>query len=583
MLLSLSILLLFIAPLLSMLSLKKDYIFSSLSGFIFVVLAALICVDIIPELIEASGWEIFFFLLLGLLMPFVSERLFYQTNTVHSAVIVIGMLGLVIHTMADGAILATHDAGENLAIGVALHRIPIGLFVWWFLKPHFGSTIAYIVLSMIASGTLLGYAFAESILNLLHSNEVAYFQAFVVGSLIHVLFHKPPIKTTCSSRGLVNQKAEGLGNLMGLLCVFYLLSNTTHHAEEATWLTGISNTVVNLALEMSPMLLLALFFAGLINAFMSDSFVSWLKYGNPWQQAARGMVVGIPLPLCSCSVIPVYHSLIKKGVPSSAAIAFLIATPELGIDALLISLPLLGTELTITRLICAALLASLVAILVSKVSSNWKNCGPTESTESNRKRHILEKLGYGMHYSTHELLDHIAPWILAGIVIAALVHPILGNLHLSSIPTGLQVLIFAALGIPIYVCASSATPLIAIFLVNGVSPGAGLAFLLAGPATNISTFGVLAKLHNRSTALIVAISCLAISVILGLITNFIFAEYQAIDFTDKQHNFTWIHKLSLAMLVLLFSYAIFRRGMRSFLLEVVPHQHASDKACSHNH
>ena len=81
---------------------------------------------------------------------------------------------------------------------------------------------------------------------------------------------------------------------MGLLCVFYLLSNTTHHAEEATWLTGISNTVVNLALEMSPMLLLALFFAGLINAFMSDSFVSWLKHGNPWQQAARGMVVGIP-------------------------------------------------------------------------------------------------------------------------------------------------------------------------------------------------------------------------------------------------------------------------------------------------
>ena len=579
----LSIAFLFIAPLLNMVSLRKEYVFSSLSGFVFVVVAALIGVDIVPHLIATSGPEIFFLLLMGLILPFVFEKLFHHSNAVHRAISLIGILGLAIHTVADGAALAIYKAGDNLAISVAIHRIPIGLFVWWFIRPYFGSTIAYIMLAVIAGGTILGYTFAEPLINVIHTNGVAYLRAFIVGSLIHVLFHKPPIKISGSSGSLVNQRAEGLGNLMGLICAFYLLTNTTHRTVEANWLTDIGNSFTYLALETSPMLLLAFIFAGLMKAFMPDSFVSWLQYGRPWQQATRGMIVGLPLPLCSCSVLPVYHSLIKKGVPSSAAVAFLIATPELGIDALLISFPLLGADLTIARLVCAALLAFLVAILVSKMLGSRGNSDLAESIEYNRKRTFLEKLGHGMHYSMHELLDHIAPWILAGILMAALIHPILGNLHLDSIPAGWQVLIFATLGIPVYVCASSATPLVAIFLMNGISPGAGLAFLLAGPATNITTFGVLARLHNRSTALVFASGCLAISVILGLTTNFVFPDFRAVNFTYTQHGFTWVHQASLAILVLLFGYTIFRRGMRSFLLESLPHRHTLDTPCSHNH
>jgi uncharacterized membrane protein YraQ (UPF0718 family) len=419
----------------------------------------------------------------------------------------------------------------------------------------------------------------------IQTNLVGYFQAFVVGTLVHVLFHKPPVKKACSSRQKLNQRAEGAGSLLGLVCVFYLLSNAVRHQTEAGWQAEMADTVLYLLLETAPMLLLAFAFAGVIKTFMPDSFVGWLKRGRSVSQATKGMAVGIPLPLCSCSIIPVYHSLVKKGVPPSAAIAFLIATPELGIDAILISLPLLGTDLTMARLVCAALLAVTVALVVAKYADTKVHAATQATPETVSTQTFSEKFKSGMHYSTHDLLDHIAPWILVGILIAALIHPVLSHLSLAAIPTQLQVVLFAVVGIPVYVCASSATPLVAVFLISGVSPGAGLAFLLSGPATNISTFGVLSKLHNRSTALLLAISCLTTSIILGLVTNAIFTDFQPISLAGDVHGFNWINWAALTIFLVLCGYSIYRRGMRSFFLELIPHNHSHDdhSECSHEH
>ena len=578
-----SIAFLFIAPALHTFSSKKDYFYSSLNGFVFVIIAALIGIEILPQLISTAGPEITLMLLLGLALPTLSEKVLHRTTVIHKAAVLIGIVGLVIHTLADGAALAMESVEANLALSVALHRVPIGLFVWWFIRPHFGTLVAFAMLGVIAVGTLVGFHFSESILSPLQTSTVAYFQAFVVGTLIHVLFHKPPSQHICSSRKKINQRAEGIGNLMGLFCAFYLLAGTEPHNAEISWLTETSDMLVYLALETAPMLLLAFLFAGVIKAFMPDSFVSWLTRGRSFKQATKGMAVGIPLPLCSCSVVPVYQSLINKGVPQSAAIAFLIATPELGIDAILISLPLLGAEMTVTRLVGAALLAVIVALLVSKFSNGESKASHSHNSESEQGQSFTQKLKSGMHYSTHDLLDHIAPWILVGILVAAFMQPFLGQLQLAQIPGGLQVILFAILGIPVYVCASSATPLVAIFLINGVSPGAGLAFLLSGPATNISTFGVLAKLHNQSTATILAVSCLVTSIGLGFATNLVFPNFQPVSFVGHDHHFNWVNWSSLAMLVGLFSYSIFRRGLRSFMMELIPHQHSHDGDCSHSH
>lgn len=585
-LLFLSIALLFIAPILNVVSLKKDYFFSSLNGFVFVIIAALVGLDIIPRLLHTTGPEIILVILFGLALPRLIEKLVHKDKEIHKIAVLAGTIGLIIHTLADGAALTMHSAEQNLAIGVAIHRIPIGLFVWWFVKPNFGTIAAYLMLAIIAISTLFGFNFADSLTTTLHSSSVAYFQAFVAGTLIHVLFHKPPTEKPCHTRIKLNQRAEGIGSLFGLVCVFYLLTSVGRHQAEADWPAEFFDTVVYILLETAPLLLLAFIFAGVIKAFMPDSFVNWLKHGRSTVQATKGMAVGIPLPLCSCSIIPVYHSLVKKGVPQSAAVAFLIATPELGIDAILISLPLLGSDLTVIRLICAAILAVVVALVVAKYSQKNKHEHVIEATSAAPALSFGEKFKSGMHYSIHDLLDHIAPWILVGILIAALIHPVLGNLSLATIPSYLQVVLFAVLGIPVYVCASSATPLVAVFLINGVSPGAGLAFLLAGPATNISTFGVLSKLHNRQTAILLAISCLVTAITLGMLTNALLPNFEPIALSGDIHGFNWLNWACLVMLLALFTYSVYRRGMRAFVLELIPHNHihAHDHAdCGHDH
>ena len=166
---------------------------------------------------------------------------------------------------------------------------------------------------------------------------------------------------------------------------------------------------------------------------------------------------------------------------------------------------------------------------------------------------------------------------------AAAVQPFLGQLQFAAVPDSLQVILFAALGIPIYVCASSATPLVAIFLIGGVSPGAGLAFLLAGPATNISTFGILTQLHNRATAKILAVSCLVTAIALGIVTNWVFPDFKPISFDVHEHAFGWVNSASLFALLALFGYSILRRGLHAFLHELIPHEHSVHGQCSHHH
>lgn len=577
-----SIALLFVAPVLHRLSLTKDYIFSSLHGLVFVLLATLIGVEIIPTLLAASGPTVLFFVLIGLLLPTLTEKLLHRTVVVHKFAICVGVIGLAVHTMADGATLALEHTESSLSLGVVLHRVPIGMFVWWFIRPHFGSLVAYMMLALIAAGTLLGFTYASTIAAPMETTGLVLFQSFVVGTLIHVLFHKPPEVIASDQRADINQKAEGLGNLLGLLCAFYLLAEPHNHGVELGWLHEFSDTLLYLTLEMAPMLLLAFLFAGIIKAFMPDTFVNWLMRGSSLRQASKGMAVGIPLPLCSCSVVPVYHSLITKGVPKSAAIAFLIATPELGIDALLISLPLLGAEMTLARLIGAALLAVIVALVVSTFTRRDPHHHQEKPESHSAPASFGQKLSGGMHYATHDLLDHIAPWILVGLLVASLIQPFMGELNLASVPGEVQVLMFAALGIPVYVCASSATPLVAIFLINGVSPGAGLAFLLAGPATNVSTFGILVQLHGRNTALLLAVSCFTTAVALGLMTNFILADFAPLALGEEHHHFGTWSWVALSGLLALFGYSIYRKGLRAFLSELKPHSLVAAEDCGHN-
>ena len=345
-----------------------------MDGFIFVAIGGLIITGIVPEIIHHGGWWSILFLLAGLALPTFSEKVFHNIKSTHKAALILGLCGLFIHAITDGTALALGknqgQVHEFLTLSVLLHRIPIGLTIWWFVKPQFGSRAAFATLVLMATGTFIGYYQYPLSLNSINHSGLVYFQAFVAGSLVHVMFHRPHAQEGCRSHHRsLGFNWEGLGNMLGAGVVIYLAAHH-NHLSDMPWFREMSHTLYDLLLESAPALLLGFVLAGLAGTFMPESYVNWMTAGSRWRQSIRGVTVGLPLPVCSCGVVPLYHTLVRKGAPPTAAMAFLIATPELGIDAVLISLPLLGETMTVVRVLAAALVALLVSIFVGRLTAD---------------------------------------------------------------------------------------------------------------------------------------------------------------------------------------------------------------------
>jgi uncharacterized membrane protein YraQ (UPF0718 family) len=298
------------------------------------------------------------------------------------------------------------------------------------------------------------------------------------------------------------------------------------------------------------------------------------------------MAFGVPLPICSCAVIPLYRTLVVHGVPTSAALAFMVATPELGIDAVLISLPLLGTELTILRLVCAALVAFVVGWLIGRIALARPATAHAEPHfPSSTSDGWLGRLGTGLRFGFGEIVDHVGPWLLLGLTLAAVIEPMLRGHWIAALPWGVDVALFALLGMPSYVCASGAMPLVAILIHKGVSPGAAIAFLLTGPATNMTTFRVLADLHGRPLAAAFGGAIAAMSIGLGLGVNLLFPEVPPSlgerGAQDAHGTLSW---LGLAGLGVVLAASVIRQGPRGFLAQVLaPYGDDADGGHDHGH
>ncbi|MEM6937845.1 MAG: permease, partial [Pseudomonadota bacterium] len=321
-----------------------------------------------------------------------------------------------------------------------------------------------------------------------------------------------------------------------------------------------------LALLSAPALLAGYVLAGLISGFMGASPARWLGRGNRLTQASKGVALGLPLPVCSCGVLPVYESLVKRGAAPAAGLAFLIATPELGVDALAISLPLLGTELTVVRLVGALLVALSVALLLG--GAVGPKVEPSPQPEA-QKTAVGSRLAGGMRFGLIELFDHTMPWVLLGLLLAALVAPLLDQALLTTIPAAVQVPLLTFLAIPAYVCASGATPIAAVALQAGLSPGAAMAFLLAGPATNVTTFGILSRLHGRAFALKFGCAMAMAAMLVGWAMNLMTFNVPELGLDHDHAEGTPLQLVSLGLLGLLALASLLRQGPRGMLTQVL--------------
>ncbi len=573
-----SIIALIIGPVIAQLFRSKEYFKDLLDGFILTSIGGLILWHLLPEAFEEIGlWAILIFLL-GAVLPGLLERGYHNLErSAHLMAVLMALGGIFTHTILDGIAFSkasvVHGSGQQLAFAVIAHRLPVGLLIYWAIKPFWGYKGIFNVLLVMSLGTILGYSiFTFDVMQGSHG-IIGYFQALVTGSLFHVVIHKPFHSHGSHENHSENEDehhsklAEIIGGLLGL-GILYLISINLHVVEEHKAHTFFP-LFSQLFLKSSPALLVGFSFAAFLGAFVSPKSFSWLTKGKTITRILKGVGIGLPLPICSCGVIPLYKSLIKRGVPIGAAMAFLIATPELGIDAFFLSLPLLGVKMAFARIFAAFFVAVFVGWLMEKLFPNGSMI--EMPLIGNQKQVAESKFRKFWRIFNFELMDELIPWILFGLVLATVADPLLEHIDWKNIPNGLDVVLMTLIGMPLYICASGATPLAAVFLWNGVSPGAILAFLITGPATNITTFGVLKNIHGRKIATVFPIIIVVTAIAIGLFVNATVSFDAMKPIMIEEQTNSWIEYASAFVLTLFILGSLKRlgfRGMTDSILEM---------------
>lgn len=570
---------LLMGPLIHRLARRAQSTMVALDSFVLVAVVGLVLLEITPRALALAGWPAFVALALGLAGPAIAEGpLRLAAGGTHRAALALASIGMALHSFTDGlALAAAHADGEGshgMEVAVIAHQLPVAVAVWWLLRPA-GALAASAAMALLAAATVAGFLLADASLAVLDARWLGLFQAAVGGLLLHVVAHRS--FGTASGRGA--RVAAGLGALLGML----LLAALAHdgHGDEDPLVRTLA-ALHELARESAPALLLAYALAGLVAGLVPEAPVRWLRRGGPAGQSLRGMAIGLPLPLCSCGVVPVYRTLLDRGVPAAGAMAFLVATPELGLDAVLLSLPLLGEEMTLVRLVAAALVAWVIGWAVGGAADRAGSVPPASPPTSPTET-LLGRVVAGLRTGFGELVDTTAPWIAFGLLLAALIEPWIDPAALTAVPAAAQVAIFAVLGVPMYVCASGATPLVAALLAKGLSPGAALAFLLTGPATNATTFGLLTRLHGRATALRFAAAMTGLAIALGLLVDALLPGLRGVAGVQHDHADGGLFAdLALWALVGLFLASLARQGPQGFVAHLWGHDHAGE-SCSEGH
>ena len=287
--------------------------------------------------------------------------------------------------------------------------------------------------------------------------------------------------------------------------------------------------------ESSIYILFGIVVAGLLRAFLNPATVARHLGGGRVLPVFKAALLGVPIPLCSCGVVPAAASLKRQGASNGATASFLISTPESGVDSIAITYALLDPIMTVARPAAAFVTASAAGLAENLFASRKPerhlqppdlscpvdgccegiDCDPA----THRKHHTArEKIGAGMAFSFRELWPDLAPWFVFGMLLAGAIQALLPAKLLSSHLGGgpVSMLIMLGAGIPLYICATASTPIAAALILKGVSPGAALVFLLAGPATNPASLSMLlGVLGKRATAVYLG-AIAVVSVLLGL-------------------------------------------------------------------
>jgi uncharacterized membrane protein YraQ (UPF0718 family) len=297
-------------------------------------------------------------------------------------------------------------------------------------------------------------------------------------------------------------------------------------------------------------MLFGFFVAGLLNVFIRSDRIGTILGQGRFRPIFLSALIGIPIPLCSCGVIPAAAGLRKQGASKGATVSFLISTPESGIDSISVTYALLDPIMTIMRPVSAFFTAMAAGIMEntfgekrSVPEATINGCGCAQGSCNNAPvfgavshdaspksffKTALAKLFSGLSYAFVELLGDVGKWFIVGILIAGIIAAVVPDVFLTSISKNhlVAMVIAMAAGVPMYVCATASTPIAAALILKGLNPGAALVFLLLGPATNIATMSMVFGLLGRRSLFIYLGSMIGCSMLMGFVVDALYTTLQ---------------------------------------------------------
>lgn len=292
---------------------------------------------------------------------------------------------------------------------------------------------------------------------------------------------------------------------------------------------------------MSPYLLFGFAIAGVLSVFISPEFIETHLGSRGLWPVVKASLFGVPLPLCSCGVIPVTASLRKHGASRGASISFLLSTPQTGVDSFLVTLSLLGPVFAVFRPVVAFMTGLIGGVAVQAVVAGSEDAEKNAEQESECqdpccKKSPEPKILRILKYAFLTLPRDIGRPMLAGIFIAALIAAFVPEDFIiegteTVGPFGMM-LIMMALGIPVYVCATASVPLAAVMIAKGISPGAVLVFLMTGPATNAAAFATIWKMMGSRTAIVYLLTVIVCALGSGLLLD---AFFPGLNVSVQEH------------------------------------------------
>ncbi len=275
--------------------------------------------------------------------------------------------------------------------------------------------------------------------------------------------------------------------------------------------------------EMSPYLLFGFFVAGLLSALISQTIVERHLGGKGLWPLVKASFFGVPLPLCSCGVIPVAMSLHKHGASRGATVSFLLSTPQTGVDSIFVTLSLLGPVFAIFRPLAAFATGIFGGAMVNVFDQRQETKKEKCTDECCSTEVKTNKLVRGLRFGFVILPRDIGRAMLIGLVIAAFISAVVPkDFFAQYLGTGIfAMVVMMILGIPVYVCATASVPVAAAMMAKGITPGAAIVFLMTGPATNAAAFVTIWRSLGARTAIIYIISVAGCALASGIVLDYV--------------------------------------------------------------